>query len=194
MMKFPENPIIKTERLILRLVSSEDLPALFVVDGDEDVVRYTPRTAWKTPADGEAWLGRVSAAHAKGEALQFVIVLCESGRPIGTISLFHFNEPVGSGEVGYSLAREFWGKGLMTEALAAFVSFGFDTMGLQRLEAELDPRNVASAKVLERTGFSFEGLQRRNYFAKGELSDTALYGMLREDPRRNSPASLIPLS
>jgi ribosomal-protein-alanine N-acetyltransferase len=193
-MKFPENPIINTERLILRLLDLEDLPALFAVDGDEEVVRYTPRTAWKTPADAEAWFDRVLANHEKGEALQFVIVLRESVRPIGTISLFHFNEPVGSGEVGYSLAREFWGKGLTKEALAAFVNFGFDTMGLQRLEAELDPRNVASARVLEHAGFRFEGLQRRNYFAKGELSDTALYGMLREDPRRNSPASIIPIS
>jgi RimJ/RimL family protein N-acetyltransferase len=190
-MEFFENPIIKTERLIMRLVSSEDLPALFAVDGDEEVVRYTPRTAWKTPADGEAWFDRVTANHQKGEALQFVIVLCESLRPIGTIALFHFNEPVGSGEVGYSLAREFWGKGLTKEAVAAFVNFGFDMMGLQRLDAQLDPRNVASAKVLEYAGFTFEGRQRRNYFAKGELSDTALYGMLREDPRRIPHPSII---
>jgi len=158
------------------------------------VVRYTPRTAWKTPADGEAWFGRVMVNHKNGEALQFVIVLRESGRPIGTIALFHFNEPVCSGEVGYSLAREYWGRGLTTEALAAFVNFGFDTMGLQRLNAELDPRNVASARVLEHAGFRFEGLQRQNFFAKGELSDTALYGMLRQDPRRSPPVSVIPIS
>ncbi len=182
-MKFPDNSVIATPRLILRPVAAGDLNALFSVNGDEEVVRYTPQSPWLTPADGEAWYSRVSANHESGAALQFVIVLRDGAGPIGTVVLFHFNEPVGSGEVGYSLLREHWGKGLMTEALAAFVEFAFTTCGLRRLEAQLDPRNVASARVLEKIGFIREGHQRRNYFAKGELSDTGLYGLLREDPR-----------
>lgn len=74
----------------------------------------------------------------------------------------------------------------MKEALVGFVEFGFETLGLKRLEAELDPRNEASAKVLERVGFTHEGRRRRNYFSKGEVTDTGLYGMLSEDPRRGS--------
>ncbi|MEK7859370.1 MAG: GNAT family N-acetyltransferase [Elusimicrobiota bacterium] len=181
-MKLPEHPVIETKRLILRLVEQSDLPALFAVNGDDEVIRYTPHESWKTPADGEAWFSRVTANHAGGAALQFVIAL-RDGAPIGTMVLFHFNEPTGSAEVGYSLARSFWGQGLMKEALGAFVDFSFETLGLKRLEAQLDPRNPASAKVLERTGFTREGHQRRNFFAKGELSDTGLYGMLHDDPR-----------
>jgi RimJ/RimL family protein N-acetyltransferase len=181
-MKLPENPRIETKRLILRLIQKDDLPALFAVNGDDEVVRYTPHVSWKTPADGEAWFGRVTANQASGAALQFVIAPRGGGQAIGTMVMFRFNEPVGSAEVGYSLAREHWGKGLAKEALAAFVEFGFTTMGLKRLEAQIDPRNPASAKVLERAGFKHEGHQRRNFFAKGEFSDTGLYGMLREDP------------
>lgn len=182
-MNIPERPVIETKRLVLRLLEKSDLPALFAVNGDDEVFRYSPRESWKTPADGEAWLSRVMAHRESGATMQFVIVLLESGRPIGTLAIFHFDENVGSAEIGYVLGREHWGKGLMTEALAAFVGFSFESLGLKRLEAELDPRNAASIKVLERVGFTQEGLRRRNYFSKGEVTDTGLYGMLSQDPR-----------
>lgn len=182
-MKPPERSVLETKRLILRPLEKGDLPALFALNGDEEVMRYTPHGPWKTAADGEAWFERVKANHEKGEAVEFVIVLRDGGRPIGTMCLFRFNEAVGSAEIGYLLVREHWGKGLMKEAVAALVEFGFETLALERLEAQLDPRNAASAKVLERAGFTREGHQRRNFFAKGEFSDTWLYGMLREDPR-----------
>ncbi|HEX4047848.1 MAG TPA: GNAT family N-acetyltransferase [Elusimicrobiota bacterium] len=183
-MKLPKRPVVKTKRLIVRPIEKADLPALFAVNGDAEVVRYTPHAPWKTPADGRAWFSRVTKNRKSGAAVQFVIAPRDGGRPIGTMVLFHFDEPAGAAEVGYSLAREHWGRGLMTEALAAFADFCFETAGLKRLEARLDPRNPASARVLRKTGFLREGLQRRNYFAKGEFGDTELYGLLSEDPRR----------
>lgn len=185
-MKLPERPILETKRLVLRLVEKDDLQPLFAVNGDEAVFRFSPRESWKTPADGEAWYSRVMEHRESGATLQFVIVLRESGRPIGTLAVFHFEQSVGSAEVGYVLGREHWGKGLMKEALAALVGFAFETLGLKRLEAELDPRNAASAKVLERVGFTHEGRRRRNYLSKGEVTDTGLYGMLNDDPRPGS--------
>jgi RimJ/RimL family protein N-acetyltransferase len=182
-MKSPEHPVIETKRLILRLLEKNDLPTLFAVNGDDEVFRYSPRESWKTPADGEAWFARVMAHRESGATMQFVIVLRDGERPIGTLAVFHFEESVGSAEIGYVLGREYWGKGLMKEALDAFVEFAFETLGLKRLEAELDPRNGASVKVLARVGFSNEGRRRRNYLSKGEVTDTGLYGMLSQDPR-----------
>lgn len=182
-MKLPKRPVITTNRLILRLVEKGDLPSLFEVNRDDEVFRYSPRESWKTPADGKAWFSRIMAYRKSGTTIQFVIVLRDGGRPIGTLAVFHFEESVGSAEVGYVLGRDHWGKGLMKEALAAFVEFAFGRLKLKRLEAEFDPRNLASAKVLERVGFSREGLRRRNYFSKGEVTDTGLYGMLSGDPR-----------
>jgi ribosomal-protein-alanine N-acetyltransferase len=182
-MKPPETPVIETKRLVLRLIEKGDLPALFAVNGDDEVFRWSPRESWKTPADGEAWFSRIMAHRESGATIQFVIVLRDGGRPVGTLAVFHFEESVGSAEIGYVLGREHWGKGLMKEALAAFVQFAFEALGLKRLEAELDPRNEASAKVLERVGFTREGLRRGNYLQKGEITDTALYCMLSRDPR-----------
>lgn len=182
-MKRPARPSLATKRLSMRLVDKSDLPALFEVNGDDEVFRYSPRAAWKTPADGKAWFSRIMAHRKSGATIQFVIVLRETKRPIGTLAVFHFDEAVGSAEIGYVLGREHWGKGLMTELLAAFVRFGFEKLRLKRISAELDPRNAASVKVLERVGFTREGLRRCDYFSKGEVTDTALYGMLSRDPR-----------
>ena len=182
-MKLPKQPVIETERLVLRLVEKGDLPALFVVNSDRKVFRYSPRVHWKTPSDGRAWFSRIMTHRKNGATIQFVIVLRESGLPIGTFAVFNFDESVGSAEVGYVLGWRHWGKGLIKETLAAFVPFAFETLKLKRLEAELDPRNLASAKALVRVGFSHEGCRRSNYFSKGEITDTGLYGMLNEDPR-----------
>jgi len=182
-MQLPKQPIIETERLVLRLVRKDDLPDLFVVNSDSKVFRYTPRVSWKTPADGRAWFSRIMAHRKNGATIQFVVVLRESDHPIGTFAVFNFDESVGSAEIGYVLGRKHWGKGLIKEALAAFVPFAFETLKLNRLEAELDPRNEASAKALERIGFTHEGIRRSNYFSKGEITDTGLYGMLSGDPR-----------
>lgn len=182
-MNLPKNPVIQTKRLVLRLVDKKDLPALFAVNGDDEVFRYSPRESWKTPADGKAWFSRIMTHRKNGATIQFVIALRDGGLPIGTLAVFHFDESVGGAEIGYVLGREHWNKGLMTEALAGFVAFAFGTLGLKRLEAELDPRNAASIKVLKRAGFSREGLKRRNYFCKGEITDTGYYGMLSTDSR-----------
>lgn len=182
-MNLPERLLIETPRVIMRRLEKEDLPALFALNSDEEVVRYTPHEAWKTQEDAQAWFGRVLSNRESGAALQLAVILREDSRPVGTMVLFHFNEGAGSAEIGYSLLRELWGKGLAKEAVNAFVEYCFETLGLKRLEAQIDPRNPASAKVLTAAGFTKEGHQRRNFYAKGEVSDTGLYGLLRDDPR-----------
>lgn len=84
-------------------------------------------------------------------------------------------------EIGYHLAPEAQGKGYMREALHCFIDHLLDDRGLRRLEAEIDPRNVPSARVLERIGFQREGLLRERWCVGGELSDSALYGLLAGD-------------
>ncbi len=179
----PERPIIETKRLVMRLIEQADMPALFAVNGDPEVMRYTPHTGWKSQADADAWFGRVLENRRTGAGLQLVIALRDGGEVVGTMVLFHFNDGAKSGEVGYALAKEHWGKGYAKEALGAFVEFCFEVLGLERIEAQIDPRNEVSAKLLEKAGFMKEGHQRRNFHAKGETSDTGLYGMLSTDPR-----------
>ena len=180
-MLLPAQPRIETERLTIRLVERADLPALLAINSKDTVTRYLPYESWKDIADGEAWHRRAEARHAAGEAVQFVIEHRESGRVIGTCLLFHFEEASARAEVGYVLGQEHWGAGYLFEAMKALVAFAFEQMNLRRLEAELDPRNLASAKLLERLGFLREGLLRQRWAMKGEITDSILYGLLRAE-------------
>ena len=182
-MKLPANPVIETARLRMRIVEKGDLPALMGAHGHSEAVRYIPYEPWKTLADAEAWYKKAEGRIAAGEALQFVITEKDGARVVGTMVLFNFNEGAKCAEIGYLLAPETWSRGYMKEAIPAVVRFAFGTLGLERLDAKIDPRNAASGVVLERAGFKKEGHQRKNYFAKGEVSDTGLYGLLKEDAK-----------
>jgi ribosomal-protein-alanine N-acetyltransferase len=172
---------IRTSRLAIRLVRQEDLPSLLEINADDTVTRYLPYESWRGLEDAQQWLDRAVARLAAGEAWQFVIVQRASGRIIGSCLLFHFDLPNGRAELGYLLGRQHWGAGYMREAAAALVNFAFGTAGLRRLEAEIDPRNEASARLLKRVGFIKEGHLRQRWDTKGEVSDSALYGLLRSD-------------
>jgi RimJ/RimL family protein N-acetyltransferase len=118
----------------------------------------------------------------KGSEIFQLAVECKAnGCFLGTSSLFHLNLESKRAEVGYVLARPYWGQGYMTEAAAALVDTAFGKLGFNRLEADIDPRNTASAKLLERLGFQREGLLRERELAQGQMTDTALYGLLKSD-------------
>jgi [ribosomal protein S5]-alanine N-acetyltransferase len=193
-MQFPANPTIETSRLTIRLVTAADLPELLEFNSDDAVTRYLPYENWKGMADAQEWLGRAETRLAAGEALQFVAELRETGNVIGSCLLFHFEKASNRAEVGYLLGRKYWGAGYMAEAMQALVGFAFAEMGLRRLEAEIDPRNTASAKLLGRLGFAREGMLRQRWDLKGEVTDSGLYGLLRADwirltpqPRKENP-------
>lgn len=96
-------------------------------------------------------------------------------------TLFAFSAQCRRAEVGYALASQCWGCGYMDEALRALLGYGFGELGLNRVEADIDPRNKASARSLERLGFVKEGHLRERWVVGDEVSDTALYGLLARD-------------
>jgi len=181
---------LETPRLHVRGVAEADLPALLTINGDAEVTRFLPYPAWATLADGEAWLKRMNGIQAGGTALQFVIVDKQAGQAIGTCLLFGHDEGSARAELGYVLARNRWGRGLMHEALAALVGCAFTRMGLRRLEAEVDPRNGASGRVVQRLGFLREGLLRQRWMNQGQPCDVETYGLLRHEwPGLTAPAA-----
>jgi RimJ/RimL family protein N-acetyltransferase len=95
--------------------------------------------------------------------------------------LFHFEEESRRAEIGYVLGKPYWGQGFAHEGVGALLAFAFGDLSLRRLEAEVDPRNVASAKVLNRLGFVQEGLLRERWALKGEICASTLYGLLRHE-------------
>lgn len=188
-----EPPPIETARLQVRLVRLSDLPALLLVNGDDEVTRRLPYAAWRSAGDAEAWLLRMAALQAAGTALQFVVVEKRSDTAIGTCLLFRYDSGSARAEIGYVLGRRHWGSGTMREALGGLIDCAFGPMGIRRLEAEVDPRNAASARLLLGLGFGREGLLRQRWVNRGEPTDAECYGLLRDEWRGPPPSrSLSP--
>jgi [ribosomal protein S5]-alanine N-acetyltransferase len=167
--------------LLIRLVTEADLPSLLEVNSNEEVTALLPYATWTSIADGQAWYQRMAGIQSTGLALQFVIVSKFTGSAIGTCLLFRLEEGSARAELGYALGRAHWGQGLMREALKALLHSAFANMALRRIEAEVDIRNFQSARLLQRLGFTKEGLLRQRWVAKGEAKDVEIYGLLRAE-------------
>jgi RimJ/RimL family protein N-acetyltransferase len=172
---------LESARLLVRLVTEADLPALLVVNSDDAVTRYLPYASWRGMEDARNWYARMSALQAAGSALQFAILERGSGTAIGSCLLFRYEESSARAELGYVLGRAHWGQGYMHEALRSLIGCAFGDLGLRRLEAEVDPRNARSARVLTQLGFTAEGLLRERWLTRGEPCSVAVYGLLRRE-------------
>ena len=177
-------PVIEpllTDRLRVRPVTEDDLPALAAVNGDDEVTRYLPYASWRSADDGRAWLERMRALEAAGGARQLVVARRDDDIAIGSMLLFRHDEPSARVELGYVLGREHWRQGIAREALAAVLRHVFGRLGLRRVEAEVHVGNVASQALLERLGFRREGLLRQRWVAKGHAYDVVAFGLLSSD-------------
>ena len=174
-------PTIATARLRLRPITPQDVPSLFAVFGDPAVCRY-----WSRPAlpdlEAAAALQREIAQHFADRSLfQWGIAEREHDTVVGTCTLAALSQAHRRAEVGFALARAVWGRGYMAEALPVLLTCAFDTLALHRLEADADPRNARSIRVLERAGFRREGYLRERYHLEGERQDAVVYGLLRHE-------------
>jgi ribosomal-protein-alanine N-acetyltransferase len=174
---------LETPRLVVRPVVKSDLPDLLRVNGDDEVTRYLPYATWTSLADGQAWLERMQAAQATGHTLQWVIAERCSGTVVGACLLFQYDAASARAELGYVLGRPWWGKGMMQEAITAVLDCAFETLGLRRIEAEVDPRNLASGRMLKALGFTSEGILRERWITKGLACDVESFGLLRREWR-----------
>ena len=178
-MAFPTtHPELATERLLLRAHHDGDIDSLYALFTDTATMRYWGAPPWTEPAQADAMLARGAAAFSAREAIRFALVPREGGAMLGSCTLFGHDAQNRRAEMGYILAREAWGKGLMTEALTALLDWGFGPLGLHRVEADVDPRNVPSVAILERLGFVREGFLRERWRVAGEVSDSLFLGLL----------------
>jgi RimJ/RimL family protein N-acetyltransferase len=174
-------PTITTDRLALRWLTEADVPALFEVFSDPEVMRYWSHGPFEKMADAEAYLARIRSSFAERSLFQWGISLRDSDEVIGTCTLSSLQNAHRRCEIGYALGRRHWGRGYVAEALPAVLRFAFGTLDLHRIEADVDPRNERSLRSLERLGFVREGLLRERYHVGGEVQDAVLLGLLRSE-------------
>ena len=181
-----------TSRLELRPLRPEDAEALFAIHADPDFMRYWSSPPWTSIDQASDLIRRDLRELAAGEHLRLGIRQRDGDTLIGTCSLFHLNAQCRRAEIGYGIARPCWRQGYMVEAVSALIGYAFGELQLHRLEADIDPRNLASARSLEKLGFQREGLLRERWLVGDEVCDSALYGLLAGDWRRAADQPVLP--
>jgi RimJ/RimL family protein N-acetyltransferase len=165
---------------MLRPLAATDARALYAIFSDPTVVRYWSAEPWTDISMADTAIARALEAYRDETELRFAIELAGSREVIGTVALHHFYNQYNRCELGYAIASGHWGNGYASEAIEAVLDHGFNEVGINRVEADIDPRNDASAHVLEKLGFRKEGFMPQRWRVHGEYADTVFYGLLRD--------------
>lgn len=179
-----------TSRLVLREVTLGDLEAAHAIDRDPQVTRYMSFEGTDLEAS-RAYLARSieHAQHTPRHVFDLALTFPGEDRFLGRVG-FHVERPEHREAMAWFLLdRALWGQGLVTEAMTALLDFAFDTVGLHRVFGDCDPRNAASARVLEKLGFTREAHLRQNWWLKGEWCDSLIYGLLEDEWRARRATS-----
>jgi ribosomal-protein-alanine N-acetyltransferase len=178
---FGDFPLLETPRLCLRELVLTDAQAIFDIRGDYEVTRYNTGLAYDRIDQARDLIQAIRAGYVDGAELRWGITLKNNPTVIGMCGFNYWVRHDRRASIGYDLARAYWGQGLMTEAVRAMVDFGFGYMNLNRIEADADGRNPASARVLHKVGFRDEGVQHEQFFENGRFYDLHLFALLRRE-------------
>lgn len=174
-------PVLESKRLRLREFRDDDVDALFAIYSDPRVMRYWSFEAWTERRQAEEKLAMIAKQVRESDVYPWAMADIQDDRLIGGVTLFAIDRTHRRGEIGYNLHPDRQGQGLAQEAVRLALGHAFANVGLERIEADIDPRNDASCRFVEKLGFVREGMLRRRWRVAGEVCDTALYGLLRED-------------
>lgn len=177
MLALPPTLTLRDADLVLRDWRIEDAPALAPVCGDPDVCRFTS-VPWRySQAEAQAWVARVRQARSAGTLLALAIAVAGDAGAVGNVNLVRFSDDGREAALGYWLAPAARGRGLAARAARLLCAWGFEQLGLARIELAILPDNAASKRVAERLGASPEGLRRDSHVADGVRWDMLVYAV-----------------
>jgi RimJ/RimL family protein N-acetyltransferase len=182
-------PTLHTAHLRLRPFAPADADAIYALQSNPRVLRYWDSPPWKERARAERFIAVCKQMEAENTGARLAIERAADRTFIGWCVLFEWNPVYRSATMGYCFDEAAWGKGFATEAAAALLQWGFDTLDLNRVQAQTDTRNTASSRVLEKLGFTREGTLREDCVVDGEVSDSWVYGLLRREWETAHPPS-----
>ena len=151
------------------------------VNGNHAVTRYLPYKTWQSAKDAQAWLARMTVLADEGKALQLVVERQSDNQVIGAILLFDYDEYNNRLEIGYVLGQEYWQQGYAKEAIHGLLFQLINESGLRRIEAQVNPNNIASVALMKSLGFKNEGYLRERWAAEEGPYDVIMFGLLASD-------------
>ena len=181
---FTPFPFLQTARLRLRNIVPEDVDEMFFFRSDARMMAYLDRAPAASLDEAAQFIDNITNLEKEGNAITWGITLHGETSLIGTICFWNIQKAHYRAEIGYALHPGQQGKGLMQEALDAVLDYGFQTLQFHSVEANVNPANAASIKLLERSGFVQEGYFRENFFYNGRFLDSAIYSLLTPAARK----------
>lgn len=171
---------LDTQRLVLRKPIAQDLEDIFEYAKDEDVARFTRFKPHKTLQDAKMFLQVVKQQHQNKTALTLLLELKENKKVIGSISFMNISFDNERSEIGFALSKNYWGKGLMSEAIEKLLEFGFKKIKFNRIEAFCNIENLRSARLLN-TFMQKEGSLKQRDKIKDRFCSFNIYSVLRKE-------------
>jgi ribosomal-protein-alanine N-acetyltransferase len=175
---FSRFPNLETERLYLRRVAKADVNEIFALRSDSETMKYIPRPLVKTNEDALEHIAMIDEKIENNEGINWAITLKDSPKLIGIIGHYRIKPEHFRAEIGYMLLPEYYGRGIISEAIKETVKYGFEIMKLHSIEAIIDPENFASERVLQKSGFVKEAHLKENEYYEGRFLDTVIYSIL----------------
>jgi ribosomal-protein-alanine N-acetyltransferase len=178
---FTDPPVLRTQRLVLRQITESDGDGLFRIFADDEVTEHYAWGTFTSVEQGHDLAARTAGQFSRREAIRWGLLPPGSTQIIGTCGYTRWVQDSHFAVLGYDLARDYWRRGLMSEAVAAVLRLGFEQLSLNRVEATVMAGNTASATLLGRAGFSREGVLRERALKHGTFRDVWMYGLTRSD-------------
>ncbi|WP_343524198.1 GNAT family N-acetyltransferase [Pedobacter sp.] len=150
---FTPFPILTTERLTLRQLSTDDQQDILALRSDPEINKYLAREPSKTIEDATNFINKVNEHIQKNNSIYWAITLAKTNTFVGTICLFNFSDEKNSGEIGYELMPKFQKQGIMTEAIQEVITYAFQWLKFQKIVAFTHQENHHSIKLLEKVNF-----------------------------------------
>lgn len=172
---------LHTERLHLRKMKVSDSPSLFKVWSDPEATEFMNIDCFTDESQAKDMIKFLDECFLENKAIRFSIIEMESNDIIGSCGFNSLDFENEKAEIGYDIARAFWGRGYASEAINALLDYGFSTLKLNRIEAKVEPENVNSVKVLQKLNFIFEGTLRRYERVNGKFININMYSKLITD-------------
>lgn len=182
---FEEFPKLETDRCILREIELKDALCMYEYFSKDKVTKLYDVETFTSKQQAVELVHSLQYRYREKKQIRWGIQLKKQDKLIGSCGFHCLEQEHFKAEIGYELHPDYWGRGIMTEAINKIISYGFYEMSLNRIEAFYEPANIGSQKVLEKNGFQFEGILKRRFFIKGKFVDTALTAVINEDYRGN---------
>lgn len=174
--------VIDTDRCRLRPINKGDARDILQLYSNPNVIRFTEHYQPMQTLDEAEWsIHFYRKGYAERWMYRWGITIKDVDVVIGTAGLHRVNREHHHSAIGYEIDEPYWNRGFTTEVVNSLVRYGFETFDLHRIEAELIPENLASARVLQKNGFRYEATRRQRLYNKRQFRDLDVYGILRHE-------------